>query len=417
MTTLNKDLSAYIKENIVTLINSFRLSQSSSGEVKSEQISSSKDLLKKILLDSKLVFQELKLINHYDALEKDINEWVKSGLNTKPDFKNIQNEYLPPADGDYSFFIGPVKCQNGPTPRGYFLECFLVKREEQITDFITEHFPHPKNRCQAVRLIIGSNGISTGNCVVFFPENISSTLKIQTQNYAMFFFNKFKNIYMNRTIPIVNNVVGPLDIFRGINKWQSSMLDSSSFYKARCIWGYLHDYYHHQGIRPFDEHIQLKLNWFVGLLEETKVDCETILACHNEKNIPYSEEVIQFVLFERLFRYPLQNDAETNFDSGTGFFLFQWLLRHNVLDIKDGNVILNETLLMESLLSLVETITNIEKLYDDKKVIEEAMELVSKYIRAERINKKVIIEIPDFYKRLKLTNRFESELVFDAIDY
>lgn len=72
------------------------------------------------------------------------------------------------------------------------------------------------------------------------------------------------------------------------------------------------------------------MNWFVGLLEETKVDARTVLACA-DGGVPFAQEQIDMILLERVFRYPLADDATRNFDSGTGVFLYSWLREHGAL--------------------------------------------------------------------------------------
>jgi len=54
--------------------------------------------------------------------------------------------------------------------------------------------------------------------------------------------------------------------------------------------------------------------------------------------MPYRREVLEFVLFDRLFRYPCAGDALYNTDAGAGVLLGTWLLRHGVLKASNGRV-------------------------------------------------------------------------------
>ena len=71
--------------------------------------------------------------------------------------------------------------------------------------------------------------------------------------------------------------------------------------------------------KPFHLHIQAKMNFFAGILEEVKVDCQAILTLW-ERQYDGWEEIIEFVLYERLLRYPSQHNATRNFDSGQAIF-------------------------------------------------------------------------------------------------
>jgi uncharacterized protein DUF6421 len=262
------------------------------------------------------------------AFRADVAGWLARGLDAEPYFDAVRDAYRPPANGGDSLFCGAVLATNGPAPRGHFLEAFYVTRDEPAEcDVVAQRLPHPKNKCQSARLRSASRGIREGNCIVFFPENIKTLRKTVVQEYALFFFNKFHAIYNRETMPRVRQLFGPRDVLAGEPRWRSAEMELEACYRARCVWGYMHDYYHHGGAWPIDEHLSLKLNWFVGLLEELKCDCNTALA-GLEYDLPYAQELLQFILFERMFRYPAQPDAETNFDAGTGVLLFEWMLEH-----------------------------------------------------------------------------------------
>ncbi len=258
---------------------------------------------------------------HVAAFEADIDRWVDQGLDTVPQFDHTLAAYEPPADGAPTFFIAPQVAPNGPPTRGYRLECFLAYREEPVElARVSARMPHPKNRCQSCRFLAGSAGFSRGNCIVVFPENVAAKEKVTSQRFALFFLNKFQRIYLQETIPRVQRLFGE-------GGWSSAQLSAADCYRARCIWSYLHDYFHHCGPRPLDTNLQVKMNFFVGLLEELKVDCQSAVTAYSGVT-PFPREIVEFVVFERMFRYPVQPDAPTNFDAGTGCFLFEWLLKN-----------------------------------------------------------------------------------------
>ncbi|GAA0588744.1 DUF6421 family protein [Streptomyces crystallinus] len=290
-----------------------------------------------------------------DALAADIDGWLAAGLDTPPHFARCRDALTAPADGDWAAFLAPVQTTNSVPPVGSRLEFFLVRRKEP--DALAElagRYPHPKNNCQATVLLAGSEGVAKGNCIVFFPENVAAHDKVAEQAYAIFFFNKFRRIHEAYAVPSARAVLTPDSVPPA-----SAGMDPEACYEARSLWGYLHDYFHHQGKWPLDRHIKLKMNWFIGLLEELKVDAKTVLACH-EDAVPYADEQIAMILLERMFRYPLDARAVRNFDAGTGVFLYSWLRERGALADHGSRLALSYERALEALRELVDTIEAME---------------------------------------------------------
>jgi hypothetical protein len=235
-----------------------------------------------------------------------------------------------------------------------------------------ERFPHPKNICQSTHLLDGSAGLKAGNNIVFFPENIRASRPLAAQAYALFFFNKFAAIYRGVTVPTWDAVGDP----RALE--HSRLDDERDVYEARCVWGYLHDCFHHRGARPFDEQIGLKTKWFTGLLEELKVDLQSFLACL-EGGVPHGPAVAEFILFERLLRYPQEPDCHRNFDAGTGLLLFEHLAREGALRVEAGRLRLDRTRLPAAADAFVRRVEAIEAL-DDAAYLEQAQAFVRNHL-------------------------------------
>jgi hypothetical protein len=321
-----------------------------------------------------------------DAFAADTRDWQARGLHAPPAYDRTVDSYRPPAGDGLTFFAGPLVATNGPAPRGHFMECFLAYRQEpEEVRALERTHPHPKNKCQSARLVYGSRGLDEGNCIVFFPENIAAAEKVHHQEYALFFFNKFRDIYRHLTVPVVERVFGGRDLVDGADRWRSATMEPADCYRARCVWGYLHDYYHHLGPRPLDQNLQVKMNWFVGLLEEIKVDCQTMLECMGPR-IPFGAAVLQFALFERMLRYPQQPDWATNFDAGTGVLLFEWLARQGVFaTAPDGRLTFERDALAGGLSCLVDRIVALEETPDDAEYRARARELVRDLLPASEV--------------------------------
>lgn len=255
-----------------------------------------------------------------EALVADTRDWLARDARGRPDFSRSRDALRAPEDERPFFFFGPLRLANGGRV-GYRFECFLALREEPDDApyrALYAGFPHPKNICQSAHLIAGSPGLTRGNNIVFFPENIAAPDVPDKQLYALFFFNKFKAIYETITIPSWDRV-GRRDALVA-----SRGAHARDVYEARCVWGYLHDYFHHRGPRSFDEHIGVKTRWFTGLLEELKVDLQSFRVCR-AGGVPHGAMVAEFILFDRTMRYPGEPDWSRNFDSGTGLLLLAYL--------------------------------------------------------------------------------------------
>lgn len=291
-----------------------------------------------------------------DALHSDIDAWLRAGLECPPEFDTTRDSIVPPENGGLTVFVGPARMTNAEPPVKRGFEAFVARRREPASlGAIGSSFPHPKNICQSLQLITGSDGAVVGNCLVFFPENIPARSKLHGQSFAMFFYNKFRRIHETFAVPAARAVLTADSL-----PWASAGLEPNICYEARATWGYLHDYFHHRGPRPFDEHMAVKLNWFVGLLEEIKVDSQTVLVCATGE-VPLAAEQIDMILLERMFRYPLDPTAESVFDSGTGVLLFSWLREWGAItNVGDGRLRLSLDQTYRALAVLVRDIEAIE---------------------------------------------------------
>jgi len=313
------------------------------------------------------------------ALIADVDGWVAAGLDSKPDFARSRDALLPPDDGQPVLFVAPIQTTNSVPPVGKRLEVFFALRKEpDALRGLAKTHPHPKSNCQSLVLLTASDGFARGNCIVFFPENVAAHDKVVEQAYAMFFYSKFRDIHETYAIPGAEAVLTADSMPRS-----SQSMTPKDCFEARAIWGYLHDSMHYQGLWPFDQHISLKMNWFVGLLEEIKVDAKTVLACA-EESIPFGAQQIDMILLERIFRYPQADDATRNFDSGTGVFLYSWLREHGAIagDPATGRLlVLHRDKAIDALRDYVETVERLEEnVHDDESYKAAAKALVRAYL-------------------------------------
>ncbi|WP_265863614.1 DUF6421 family protein [Streptomyces sp. SKN60] len=370
-----------LMDSLIPLVNRFRTRQADDGTVPAPT-ADDRELLARIRDEGAAWYRRHALDGQAAALEADVDGWLAAGLDTRPHFGRSRDALAAPADGETTFFLAPIQTTNSAPPVGKRLDCFFALRKEpDALPVLAESFPHPKNNCQSLILLTGSAGFAHGSCIVFFPENVAAHDKVTEQPYAMFFFNKMRKIHETYALPAAAAVLTADSLPRA-----SGGLAADVCFEARAIWGYLHDAMHYQGLWPFDEHIALKMNWFVGLLEEIKVDAKTVLACADSGLVPYAAEQIAMILMERVFRYPQADDATGNFDSGTGVFLYSWFREHGALtgDPAGGGLLrLDLERAVEALRAYVATMEKLEaEVTEDAEYRSRARELVREYLPA-----------------------------------
>jgi Family of unknown function (DUF6421) len=294
------------------------------------------------------------------ALHDDVEVWIRRGLDTPPQFDLARDAYRPPTNHAATFLCLPFEATNGTTP-GTRLELLLAVRYEPAELLATaERYPLSQTQRQSMCLVAASRGLRIGNCIALFPEGVAGAQRGMRQHFGMFFLNKFQAIYETQTLPAAwRETDGP---GRGReNGWQSVNMSPAACYSARCLWAYLHDYFHHQGPRPLHENPTVKRNWFVGVLEETKVDAQAGQVSQLP-GTPFGPEQIEFMLLERIFRYTKHPDAVRNFDAGSGLFMYSWLRAAGAIGLgSDGRLQLDWPACVVSLGDLADAITTVER--------------------------------------------------------
>jgi hypothetical protein len=369
------DLARAFRERVAAPVSRFRRLQDVTGAVVHSR-GEGEEILRQVVKETAALCAVLGTEAFSEAFAEDAAAWIAGGLHRAPGFSRTRDAYRTPADGEVTLFVGPTLAQNGPPPRGLFLEAFCALREEpEALKRMAEEVPHPLNPCQSTRLLAASDGFATGNSIVFFPEYVGSSDKVERQTYAVFFFNKFFRMYNVHTLPTVRATLGEQDSFFGGGSWISGIQDARFVYSLRCVWGYLHDFFHHSGERPLHTNLQLKQGWCPSVLEELRADCRTALFAFDRRFQGWGE-LLQFVLFERMFRYPLQGDRDVNFDSATGFFLFEHLRRHGALTWSAPALSLDLEKTIEGLRAFVEGVEELERISDDDRFREAAESFV-----------------------------------------
>lgn len=385
-------------------VNRFREFQDESGRVIGDLQQANREL-KAIEKHLELMSKDPNLGDLSCVLE-DFKKWIECGLDTPPDFSNTAELFIDVDNLPQKLlYAGPMMMANAGKQRGLFFEFFYADIDIP-NDLIKmrKEFLHPEDRTVPIRLIDATDSLRLGNNVVLFPENIALSAKKNTQNFAVFMFDKFQRIYQDTTLPLVKKVLESDNALGDKEVISSERLSEDQTYVARCLWGYFHDYYHYQGCRPISTQLHIKMKWVTGLLEELKVDCQTALLMVKDTSLPYRRDILEFILFERLFRYPQEEDAEVNFDSGTGVFLYNWLARRDVFIKGHARWEIQFQQLVESLEEFVSAVEALER-EDNDTYLRGAQDMVFRYLEKAPSNKKFLIN--DEYKNfLNLTEAY-----------
>lgn len=370
-----KELAEQVSAELVPLVGELAALERDDGSIAPHDHESARPLLQRIAPLGAALASACAQDAYASELVRDISSWQARGLDTPPDFARSRDAIRAPEDGMPFFFLGPLRLANGARG-GWRFETFLSLREEPSDPAYLElyrRYPHPSNICQSSHLLAGSSGLVRGNNIVFFPENIKASTPVERQRYAIFFFNKFRRIFNEITLPAVSAATRELEIANPTGD------DPRACYKARCVWGYLHDYFHHQGPRPFDTQVTIKTRWTTGLLEEIKVDLQSLLACTHD-DVVDGKAVAEFILLDRAFRYPLEPDWDRNFDSGTGLILLARLIEAGAASLTDtGRVRLDPNRLTGAAEDFIQEIEALERL-DDEAYVAGAKALVRRYL-------------------------------------
>jgi hypothetical protein len=268
------------------------------------------------------------------ALDHDLERWRAAGLESPPRFDASRDAIEGPGDKELGLFAGPAFMPNSDTQAPLFQLALVMHDEPDSLRSVTKDYPHPDSACQMIRVLTGSRQARDGQCVVLFPENIPASTSVTRQKFAWFLMNKHIPTYQ-WTLARIRERCGD-SLFAEGEPLASPKLDAEGIYDTRCCWAHLHEHHHQLGPRPLARNLGLKTQPYPGLLEELKVDCQSLQACLSDTAMPYRLEVFEFVLFDRLFRYPTAADALSNGDSGAGVLLGTWLLRHGAVQAADG---------------------------------------------------------------------------------
>lgn len=353
---------AYLDEKVVPLADDFQRYQREDGSVEPRHTTAADEML--TVLRDALASSVLFSARSRDAFDQDLTRWRAAGLDSPPHFDASRDAIEGPDDKELCLFAGPAFMPNSGTRAPLFQLVLIMRDEPGSLDQIRIDYPHTESACQSTRVLTGSRHARETQCVVLFPENVPAATPVIRQKFAWFFMNKHVPTYQ-WTMTRIHERCGT-NLFAEGEPLAAPLLDDEGMYDTRCCWAHLHEHHHQVGPRPLARNLALKTRAYTGMLEEMKVDCQSVQACLADPSIPYRWEVVEFVLLDRLFRYPCADDAERNDDAGAGILLGTWLLRHDAMRSSGGQTQLaSRAATGRAIDSLVREILALEELDDD----------------------------------------------------
>jgi hypothetical protein len=205
---------------------------------------------------------------------------------------------------------------------------------------------YPQAYGMPVLLRCCTDGLKGALSVALFGENYQGVV-LQEHHRAYYFIDKFVERFKRYTRPAIEQDWSP-DSFPELLQANDDMLIGVS-----AIWIHLHELHHRVGSLPIPKHLPEKSTRNAAGAEELRVDLLSILALDRlDCDDAMVCTAIQYILAERLIRYPLQAAPRDNYDARSSVALFSFLQRQGVisraagrLDFAGGQVSLRRALL------------------------------------------------------------------------
>jgi len=381
--------------------------------------------VKKLANELRKVSRELKHDQEYLlACAKDFEDWAESGFTT-PDFYMSLSKFKPEQNRINNVLhiaVFPTYTQNGSTNR--YVEA--VAFEVIWPDFISEvEKTYVNPAFIPIRFLSFSSGYLT-NSAVLFPESVA-TKSVLKFTWGGIFADReaarFRKVVSAASE--VTNLKLPLDA-------KELLTNREVAEHTFVMWDLIHDRTHMRGNLPFDPFmIKQRMPFFLYALEELRCDLTAFRECvaiandvdANLEARKHARLVQYAVLFDRIFRFPLTNGRERNYDSVAGQLLFSYLHQNKVIHWVDTELTINWDRVADSVIRLSD---DINELYfnsiDRPKVVHwlAAYDLVSKWLPPHPASKWANRDLPltgtpgDFTDQV-MEDEFPLSMFYEAL--
>lgn len=227
---------------------------------------------------------------------------------------------------------------------------YLTYEAVPAAPHVAERYP---SSTVPVNITTRSTGFSAAAVVALFPENHVDGRQ-DPGDLIFYFIDKFVGRHNRITRKVIDAAMAP-ESFPHIQGASDAHIE-----RASSWWVRLHEHHHQQGDMPIPTFLSAKSAKPLAGLEELRVDVTSMLVCLRDDALPREEALMAFeyVLAERLLRYPIEAIPRLTYDAIGSQVLFNYLLKHEGIHLAGGLIHLRPELpaVLERLVGEIEAI-------------------------------------------------------------
>ena len=235
--------------------------------------------------------------------------------------------------------------------------CFegLLLEHIEVPKLVALLFP---SNARPVNLLAQTQGFESLRSVALFPENFSTQKVLNEHDPVYYFINKFVLRFKNRTRPFLASGRVTGGCFEDLPK-----IDDEALLLLASAWVSMHEHFHTQGSLPIPKSLPQKSSRSSAAVEELRVDLLTILHSRNilaPRLGVFGSLVGQFVLAERLLRYPIDAHPNVDYDSRSSVMLAHMLKAQGAVSWETGKFEINASIIFLALQKVLDQIEMLE---------------------------------------------------------
>jgi|GEM_PF-1517494 len=342
------------RQELIALVEKIRIHQLPNGAVKPEGLSEATNALTDVVARLRHLTTVMPSLTVCLA---DMDDWLEVGLDTTPRMNHLIKHGLTlGAEGAEDIMLTVTTTLNYSD--GYSLEFVLFRRFDGPPAAALRQVYHC-NFLVIANLIDATAGFGMeSNCIVTFTECLAGGTGARD---VMDVFFTSKNALRGKVLlqPILENILAP-DIF---SELRAATLDELRLIvPCKTV---THEWSHRQGVMPLTEFRVLTYNPVGGGLEEARVELNGahILYTLAEQGGPFAaiyNMAAQFIIADRLFRYPYSAHPSDNADAVSGQYFLGQFIAKGLLTCNAGGVHLaGRNQMIRGLAEIIKEITEI----------------------------------------------------------
>jgi hypothetical protein len=322
------------RKRVIDLIERVRVCQLPNGAVASDRVDEAATALREALT---ILRPYTNILPSLVTSLADMDEWLATGLDSTPNMRHlVKNGLTPIPEGAQDAFLTVTTTLN--YSEGHSLEFVLYRRFEGAPGAALRQIHHCKYLVIA-QLIDATAGFGMeSNCIVCFTECLAGGGEAPD---VMDVFFTSKNALRGKVLlqPIMERILAP-NVFSELRN--ATLDDLRLTVPCKTV---THEWSHRQGVIPLTEFRVLFDNFIGAGLEEARVELNGayILYTYAEQGGPHAaiyNMAAQFIIADRLFRYPYAAHPSDNADAVSGQYFLGQFIDKGLLTCNAGGVFL-----------------------------------------------------------------------------